>query len=95
AEPYESMLVSVGPVEITDENPDSPDDFDEFAVTGDLRIDDRLTDSVQNEGLDNNCPVGESFDDIVGVHFFSFDNFKLQPRSEDDVIALGCVPFTP
>lgn len=95
AEPYESMLLSIGPVEIIDENPDAPDDYDEFAVTGNLRIDDRLTDAAQDSGLDNICLVGEAFDGFTGIHFFSFDHYKLQPRSEDDVLSLGCVPFTP
>jgi len=98
AEPYESMLVRVGPVSITVQNPDAPMDFDEFSVTGGLRVDDQLSDAVKDMGLNNACPVGTKFDDIIGVMGFSFANTKLQPRGKADVV-LGamntCDPFVP
>ena len=96
AEPYESMLVRVGPVVITNQNPDAPMDFDEFSVTGDLRVDDQVTDAVKDMGLNNKCAVGTTFDDIIGVHGYSFANAKLQPRSKADVVlgnGMKCDPF--
>jgi hypothetical protein len=98
AEPFESMLVRIGPVAITVVNPDAPMDYDEFTVTGDLRVDDQNTDAVKDMGLNNKCPVATKFDDIIGILGFSFANTKLQPRSKTDVV-LGnmnnCDPFAP
>jgi cytosine/adenosine deaminase-related metal-dependent hydrolase len=95
AEGYESMLVRVDGVAIVNQNPDAPNDYDEFAVTGNLRIDDQITDAVKDMGLNNACPVGASFTSIVGVHGFSFANFKLMPRSKADVVFVDCDPFAP
>ena len=98
AEPFESMLVRVGPVAITVQNPDAPMDFDEFSVTGGLRVDDQISDGVKDAGLNNACMVAVKFDDIVGVVGFGFANSKLLPRSKADVV-LGamntCDPFVP
>jgi hypothetical protein len=95
AEPYESMLLSVVGVEISDINPDDPEDYDEFEVTGALRIDDRLSDSVTDAGLGNGCPAGSGFFEIAGVLAFAFDDTKLQPRDTDDVVEIDCDPFVP
>jgi predicted extracellular nuclease len=98
AEPYESMLVRVGPVAITDDNADDPNDFDEFVVTGALRVDDQISDNVKDMGLNNKCAIGTKFDDIIGILGYSFANSKLQPRFKADVV-LGamnmCDPFAP
>ncbi len=95
AESHESMLVTVEDVAITDPNPDSPMDYDEFEVTGGLRVDDLLTDSEQDVGLDNSCMMGDSFNAITGIHGWSFDNRKLQPRDAADVDWVDCDPFVP
>ena len=95
AEQWESMLVQVGPVTIVTQNPDDPDDFDEFTVTGNLRIDDTVSDGVVDEGLNNDCPVGSEFTSIVGIEGFSFGNYKLQPRDAADVAFVDCDPFVP
>jgi hypothetical protein len=95
AEAYESMLVRVVGVEITDVNPDDPEDYDEFVITDDLRVDDRLSDSVTDEGLGNDCPAGSGFFEIAGVMAFAFDDTKLQPRDTDDVVEIDCDPFAP
>ena len=92
AENWESMLVEVGPVDIVVQNPDDPSDFDEFVVTGDLRVDDLLSDSLVGSGLDNSCPVGTTFSSLAGVLGYSFDDYKLQPRGAEDVSASGCNP---
>jgi len=98
AEPYESMLVRVGPVAITDDNADNPMDFDEFVITGALRVDDQITDGIKDMVLNNKCPIATKFDDIIGIVGYSFANSKLQPRFKADVV-LGamnmCDPFAP
>jgi imidazolonepropionase-like amidohydrolase len=80
AEGYESMLLQVNNVTVVNMNPDAPQDFDEFSVTGNLRIDDLLY-----VALDNTYPVGTTFTKIVGIHSFSFANYKLLPRDANDV----------
>lgn len=88
AEPYESMLVSIGAVSIVEMNPDGREDFDEFAVTGNYRVDDLLFDA-----LDNLCAVDETFAGLTGVHSYSFGNYKLLPRDADDIDTPSCVPY--
>lgn len=80
AEGYESMLLEVGGVQVTVMNADAPNDYDEFVVTGSLRIDDLLYDA-----LDNTYPVGTSFSSLVGIGTYSFSNYKLLPRDAADV----------
>lgn len=98
AEPYESMLVRVGPVSIVTQNSDDPMDFDEFTITGNLRVDDQITDAIKDMGLNNACMAGTQFDDIIGIVGFSFANSKLQPRIKADVDLANmnmCDPFVP
>ncbi len=93
AEGYESMLVRVQDVTIADANPDAPEDFDEFEIDAGLRVDDELTDDDPMTGLGNDCPVGTTFTEIIGVMGFSFSDRKLQPRSAADVGVTDCDPF--
>ncbi len=95
AEAYESMLVQIGAVTISNINPDGAQDFDEFAVSpGNLRIDDQVFGA-----LDNLCPVNTAFTGFTGVVAFSFSNSKLLPRSAADIGLVGaadpgyCKPF--
>ena len=88
AEPFESMLVSIGPVTITDPNPDGGNDYDEFEVTGGLRINDGI-----DPDLDNNCPVDSDFSSIVGIHFENFGSYRVNPRDPADVMFGSCDPF--
>ncbi|MCA9701431.1 MAG: thrombospondin type 3 repeat-containing protein, partial [Myxococcales bacterium] len=87
AESYESMFLRVEDVSITMQNADAMD-YDEFAVTGNLRIDDFLF-----VPLDNMCPVGSLFASIDGVLNFSFSNFKLEPRGDFDFGQADCQPY--
>ncbi len=80
AEQWESMLLSIAGVQVTNMNPDAPKDFDEFSVTGNLRIDDEIY-----EALDNTYSVGTAFSKITGVLTYSFSQRKLLPRSAADL----------
>ncbi|MFO0674976.1 MAG: thrombospondin type 3 repeat-containing protein [Polyangiaceae bacterium] len=80
AEKYEGMLCEVNNVTVTNANADAPKDFDEFAVTGNLRVDDTMY-----APLDNTYAVGTTFSKIVGVCAYSFDNAKIWPRSAADL----------
>lgn len=77
---YMHMLVTLGAVTVTNMNPDTPGDFDEFAVTSDLRVDDQMDPTI-----DNTYPVGTAFSSVTGVLFFSFNNSKVCPRSPADL----------
>jgi hypothetical protein len=88
AESHESMLVTVGGVTITVQNADDPQDFDEFTVTGGLRVDDLLFPE-----LDNTCPVSTAFSALNGIVGFSFSDNKLMPRDAADIGVVGCQPY--
>ncbi|MEI2638389.1 MAG: hypothetical protein V9F03_05260 [Microthrixaceae bacterium] len=68
-------------------------------MTGNLRIDDLIFDNTKDMGLNNTCAIGKGFTSIVGVHTFSFANFKLTPRFAADFVLLDgadvnyCKPF--
>jgi len=85
AEKYEGMLCQVNSVAVTIVNADAPDggtaDYDEFVVTGDLRVDDDLY-----SALDNTYPLGTTFTKLVGICGFSYNHRKLWPRSATDVV---------
>ncbi|MBL8609952.1 MAG: thrombospondin type 3 repeat-containing protein [Myxococcales bacterium] len=80
-EVYEGMLCQVNAVVVVNQNPDAPKDFDEFAVTGDLRVDDSLY-----SALDNNYALDTPFQKIVGICAFDFSNRKIWPRTAADIV---------
>ncbi len=78
AEQWESVLVSVSNVTVTDDDLG----YGEWSVTdgsGDVRIDDmgEISYSPSN---------GDTFSKIIGICFYSFDNFKIEPRDDSDLI---------
>ncbi len=85
AEPWESVLVQINDLAVTDTNPDAPQDFGEFAVDDGVRIDDLYF------AIDPDPIIGTTFEAIIGPLNFSFGNFKIEPRSAADVI--GQVQF--
>jgi len=82
AERYEGMLVRVEDVRVSDVNPDDPDDFNEFEVSGCLRIDDLLCGSAC---WSTQPEVDTEFVQVTGPLTFSYSNHKLLPRDADDV----------
>jgi hypothetical protein len=80
-EQYEGMLVRVEDVTVTAENADSSGDYDEFEITGNLRVDDFIW-----EDLDNTYPVGTSFTSITGILHYSYNQYKIVPRNADDLV---------
>jgi len=82
AEQYESVLIRVNNVTVTLQNADTGGDYDELEVTGNLRVDDAIY-----AELDNTYPVGTQFSALVGVLYYSFDNFKIEPRDAGDIMA--------
>ena len=83
AEAYEGVLVSVSPVEVLEQNPmPGPGDRDpnnEFVINGGLRVNDFLTD------LTPLPEIGETWNLIVGVLRLGNGDYKLEPRSTNDI----------
>ncbi|MBI4814935.1 MAG: amidohydrolase family protein [Deltaproteobacteria bacterium] len=75
----EAVLIEVQNVEVTNANPDDPSDYKEFAVTGDLRVNDYLYEITPRP------TVGQRFPRLRGVLRYGNGNFKLEPRDADDV----------
>lgn len=84
-EPYESMRVHLSSGTVSDENADAADgetepDYDEFVIDGCLRIDDFLDESIDQPAL------GTTYSSIDGVFLFSYENYKLAPRSASELV---------
>ena len=81
-EPYEGVLVQVQNVRVL-----SIDSFGEWSVgeaATPLRIDDMMTPRPAS------LTVGQCFASIAGVHHYSYDAFKIEPRPEDIVTGNQC-----
>lgn len=77
-EKWEGVLVSVSDVTVTDDDLG----YGEWHVddgSGDARIDDMGDYSYSPS-------VGNTFSEIIGVCFYSFDNSKIEPRDDSDLI---------
>ncbi|MFQ5593861.1 MAG: cohesin domain-containing protein [Anaerolineae bacterium] len=82
AESYEGVLIRVGPVTVTNANPDAPDDFGEWLMA------DWTGASVRVDDLGNYQYEPVEADELAfvrGVVDFTFDQFKTQPRDDADI----------
>ncbi len=75
----QGTLIRLTDVRVSSDNPDAPDDFDEFEIDSALRVDDLLY------AVNPRPTIGDSFASIQGVLTFSFSNSKLLPRQESDI----------
>ncbi len=91
AESYEGVLVRVTNVDCVDPNPDSPEDYGEFTVTGGLRVDDMYFDFYERFMPE----AGDPIDEIAGVLHYTWSNFKLEPRSAFDIDPPRDLPADP
>ena len=86
AEAYESVLVKVQNLTVTNPFPDSPRNFGEFMVSdgsGDLRVDDY---SIAFRGnLDSAFALNDHIDSILAIHYYSYGNYKIIPRDTNDI----------
>ncbi len=86
AEAYEGVLVRVENVTVSNELPDAPSNFGEFAVddgSGEVRVDDLSNNFNGNNNLD--FTNGLALDYVVGIQYFSFSNNKMLPRDTLDI----------
>jgi cytosine/adenosine deaminase-related metal-dependent hydrolase len=80
AEAFESMLVQVVDVEVSDSNPDAPDDYGTFEVDGCLWVDDSLSDAHELHP-----EVGTTYSSITGVMNWSYSQRRILPRDASEV----------
>ncbi|RMG16564.1 MAG: hypothetical protein D6729_10615 [Deltaproteobacteria bacterium] len=82
AENYEAVLVEVGPAEIVETPVPGSDGVDrgDFRITGGLIVGHAFETDIA--GL---RAVGLRFQSIVGVLWYSFDEMRLEPRSNEDI----------
>ena len=77
-EAYEGVLVRVANVEVTNENPDGPDDdWGEWEVANCLRVDDMFHHVEPT--------LGATYTHIIGVMSYSHSQAKLEPRVGADL----------
>ena len=80
AELYESMLIRVFDLTVSDSNPDAPSDYGEFEVNDCLRIDDQLSDVLIPQPS-----VGTTYSALSGVLTYTYGHAKLVPRGAEDI----------
>jgi predicted extracellular nuclease len=80
---YESVLVRVEDASVTD-----PDlGYGEFQVDGALSVDDWFFDSAGGPSPNPVYPAaGATFEALQGVMYFTYEEYKLLPRSEEDYV---------
>lgn len=100
ADPLESMLVNVSNVAVTNTNPDSPADYNQFEVLycrsdpnnypPGLRVAPYFFDYTSL--LANQRDAGDTFSSITGVLVLVHGNGELGPRSPADIVfpSAGC-----
>lgn len=77
SELMEGVLLRVSDVKTIHTKPDCPNDYGEFMVTGELRVDDK--------GVAWDARLGDLFESITGPLHFAFGNTKLEPRTDADI----------
>ncbi len=89
AEAYEGMLIEFNDVFLTSNNPDDPNNYGEWAIGYDtnnygLRCDDLSKVIMQGANTDS-FSLGQKFDFVRGILYYSFGNYKLIPRDWNDI----------
>jgi hypothetical protein len=97
AEQWEGMLTIFSNLRVTSSNADAPSNFGEILVddgSGDMRVDDAGTwknvytnDPSQTDKIF--LAVGTTIESVTGVMYFSFNYYKLEPRTETDLVGVG------
>ena len=87
AEAYEDVLIKVVNVTVTDPFPDSPGNYGEFEIddtSGPVRVDDAFT--AFNGNLDTTFQLNDTIEQLIGMHYYSYGNYKILPRNDNDII---------
>ncbi|MAT58183.1 MAG: hypothetical protein CMF23_09450 [Ignavibacteriae bacterium] len=101
AEQYESMLIKYENLTVSAQSADGASNFGEIYVTdgsGDTRVELEDGNHPYNNGstadLQDDDPnffveAGNTFESISGIMYFSFGNYKLNPRQESDFVGFA------
>lgn len=101
AEQYESMLIKYENLTVSAQSADGGSNFGEIYVTdgsGDTRVELEDGNHPYNNGstadLQDDDPnffveAGNTFESISGIMYFSFGNYKLNPRQESDFVGFA------
>jgi hypothetical protein len=87
--PWEGMLLQFDSVYVVNKNADAPNNFGEFLINTDknatngLRVDDISTNLP--DLFNDNLGIGQFMQYARGILYFSFSNWKLQPRDSNDL----------
>jgi len=88
AEAYESVLIEVDDVTVSDAFPDGRYNYGEFSITNDninsTRVGDDFT--SYNGQLDSSYAAGDHIDKVIGFQAYSFNYYKILPRDSSDII---------
>ncbi len=87
AESYESCFVEVRDVTVTVPFPDAPSNYGEFVVddgTGGVRVDD--IGNFGGQTSDTTFHEGDKISILRGILYYTYGNYKIEPRNEGDVI---------
>jgi len=87
AEAYESVLIKVVNLTVTNPFPDAPGNYGEFTVddgSGGVRVDDAF--SAFDGNLDTTFHMGDTIEELIGEHYFSYSNYKILPRNNSDIV---------
>ncbi|MFZ5515578.1 MAG: T9SS type A sorting domain-containing protein [Candidatus Zhuqueibacterota bacterium] len=86
AESYEGTLIQFDNVLVSDPFPDAPNNYGELEIndgTGGYRVDEN---SDFGGNFDSTYALNDRIETIIGIGWFSFYNYKLEPRNLDDVM---------
>ncbi len=92
-EKWESVLVAYQNAEITNINADGTSNFGEMYVsdgTGDTRVELEDGNNSYHNGSGEPGTIlieqGATLDELIGIMYYSFSNYKLVPRKDDDFV---------
>lgn len=88
AESFEGMLLEFNNVIVSDPFPDITSNFGEIAIddgTGSYRVDDDFSIAYRGN-LDSTFAKNDKIEKIIGIGYYSFANYKLEPRNNEDII---------
>ncbi len=86
AESYEGVLIEFNNVFVSNPFPDVTQNYGEIEIndgTGGYRVDENGT---YLGNFDSTYALNDKFEKVIGIGWFSFNNYKLKPRSAEDVI---------
>jgi len=86
-EAYESVLIQVLNVTVSNPFPDGSINYGEFEIndgSGGVRVDDAMSSFDGN--LDSTYKADHTIEKLIGLGYYSYGDYKMLPRGDDDII---------